>query len=391
MKIIYIVHSISWKGGGVFFHALHFAKGMKNLGHEVTLLSISEKKKIGFNSFNLDGINLVESPDLFSGQARTGWDIWNTLSRIWYLRNKKYDLVQCFDCRPVVIFPGLFLKYFKKSKLIIEWLDWFGKGGTATERNGLIKFIMLPIETFFEERFRKYADGSIGLGEPLTFRIKEYTNLRNIMTIYHGCDIESLKNLDKYESRKILNLEIDAFYIGYTGRMREDVVVRLIAIIKGLKVKISKKNIYCIIIGNPAFNFERYLDEDMKSCFISTGWVEYGKINLYMSSCDFLTLPFSSKSVARNGIWPSKFNDYLSTGRPILATELTVLKDIFDKNEIGFMVKDEANELIENSYLLLINKPLLDRLGKNARFLAENKLNWNNLVTELNNFYYNLT
>jgi len=55
------------------------------------------------------------------------------------------------------------------------------------------------------------------------------------------------------------------------------------------------------------------------------------------------------------------------------------------------MFKDKANELIENSYLLLINKPLLNRLGKNARFLAENKLNWNNLVTELNNFYYNLT
>mgnify|MGYP000645736754 CR=1 FL=1 len=390
MKIIYLVHSISYKGGGVFFHALHLAKRLKNLGHDVTILSISEKKRIGFNSLNLNGIELIESPDLFFGQARTGWDLWDTICRILYLRNKNYDLVHCFDCRPVVIFPGLFLKYFKRSKLIIEWLDWFGKGGTATERKGIIKFFMLPIETFFEEKFRKFADGSIGLGKPLTLRLKEYKNLKNIITIYHGCDIDSLKVIEKFEARNKVNLETNAYYIGYTGRMREDVIVRLVNIIKGLRKKIQDKNIFCLIIGNPAFDFEKYLDDFIKPFFISTGWIEYDKLNFYLSSCDFLTLPFSSRSVARNGIWPSKFNDYLSVGRPILATELTVLKDIFYENEIGFMVRDDDDELIKKSYLLLTNPVLLDKFGKNARYLAETNLAWDYLVSKIDNFYFSI-
>jgi glycosyltransferase involved in cell wall biosynthesis len=387
LKIIYIVHSVSWKGGGVFFHALHLAKGLVKLGHEVTLLSISKKNKYKFKLTSYEGVKIVESPDIFSGQARTGWDVWDTVCRIWYLRNKHFDLVQCFDCRPVVIFPGLFLKYIKRSLLVIEWLDWFGKGGTASERNSFIKFIMLPIETFFEEKFRKYADGSIGLGEPLTERIKEFANSKKFITIYHGSDTKSLKVIDKFEARKRLNLETDAFYIGYTGRMREDVVLRLIIIMKGLKEKKIRKKVYCLLIGNPAFNFERYLSEDIKTMFIPSGWVEYDAINLYMAACDFLTLPFSSESIARNGIWPSKFNDYLSVGRPVLSTRIRVLNGVFEKYKIGIMVDDKPEALISMSYFLLMDGLLCSQMGSNARILAENELNWCSIVKSLIKFY----
>src|SRR5262249_12722261 len=153
-RILYIVHSVSWKGGGAFFHALHLAKGMKARGHEVTVLSTSATNRLSFSVKDVEGITMAEAPDLLPGSARTGWDLWDAARRVGYVKRHEYDVVHCLDCRPTVIFPGLFLKQRRHSKLVLEWLDWFGKGGTASERSTLIRAFMQPIEAFFEERFR---------------------------------------------------------------------------------------------------------------------------------------------------------------------------------------------------------------------------------------------
>lgn len=387
MKILYLVHSISWVGGGAFFHAFHLAKGMAILGNDVSIMSIHKKNRFRFVQKEYDGITIIESPDLLRGLARSGWDLWNTFMRIIFLRKKDFEIVHCLDSRPAVIFPGLYLKYCRKSKLVIEWLDWFGNGGTASERKLLLRIFMLPIESFFEVKFRKYADASIGLGEPLTARAKQYTSSDKVITIVHGCDTTSLKEYDKYWVREELCLDKNAFIIGYVGRMRDDVILRLTAIVRGLKEKILGKKVYCLLIGNTAFDYSKYLSKDIEDSFISTGWTEYQKVNMYMSSCDVLTLPFSSRSVARNGIWPSKVNDYLSVGRPIISTDLLVLRNLFATNEIGFMVEDDLEMLVEKTYTLLNADELVSKFGKNARLLAESKLNWKSIIQDVHAFY----
>jgi len=390
MKVLLIVHSVSWKGGGAFFHALHIAKGLKKRGNNVDIICTSENSYFRIIKKEIDGINLVQFPDLLFGQARNGWDLYNTLRRIIYLFKNKYDIVHLLDTRPVVIFPGIFSKYFRNSKLVIEWLDWFGKGGTASERNKFIKMFMEPIETFFEEKFRRYADGSIGLGVPLTKRIIEYAPNVPYITITHGCDTDSLKAFDLTTCREELNLNKDAYYLGYTGRMREDVITRLVSLIRILKNSVKGKKIYCILIGNPAFNVDNYLDEEIKENFIKTGWIEYSDVNKYMSACNVLLLPFNSNSVARKRIWPSKINDYLSVGRPIISTELNVLVELFNKEQIGFMVADDVEKIAEKCISIFENNELAKEYSVNARKLAETTYNWNTIVDNINRFYLEL-
>ena len=385
VKIIYIVHSVSWKGGGSFFHAYHLAQRMVDLGHDVTLLSTSEKSRTRLLIKETDGIKLVEAPDLLSGSARSGWDILNTLSRIKYLWNKNYHVVHCLDCRPTVIFPGLFLKYFKGTKLILEWLDWFGRGGTAFERPMKIRIFMGTVETFFEEKFRKFADGTICLGVPLTERAKSLGIKKKITTILHGCDSNSLKAISYHEAISKLKFDKNKIYIGYVGRMREDVASLFIGVIRELR---QKHNIdaYGLIIGKPAFNLVPYLQPDIKDYIILTGWIDYNMLNLYLCSSALLILPFK-KTVSRNNIWPSKLNDYFCSGRPIISTKLAVISELFKKSNVGILCDDSVTELSSNCLKLLKNPKMAEDLGRNARKVAETILNWNTIAEKVNQFY----
>jgi glycosyltransferase involved in cell wall biosynthesis len=382
MRILIIVHSVSWIGGGAFFHALHIATGLSKLGNKVSILSTSKDKRLKFVTSEIKGISLIESPDLLIGQARNGWDIYNTIRRIWFLRKTHFDIVHLLDTRPNVIFPGLFLKFTKKSKLIIEWLDWFGKGGTATERRRFIRFFMLPIETFFEEKFRPYADGSIGLGIPLTKRLIGLGVRSNVITMYHGCDtFQALK-----DNKVITTTNKETKIVGYVGRMREDVMIRLVELSYYLIEKYDSDFVISII-GNSTFPVMDYLNEEIRNHFNITGWLSYEEVQNEMMKCNVLILPFDNRSIARNNIWPSKINDYLSMGKPIVTTKLTVFKDIFQKNEIGLMC-DDTTEAIGSSVFRIFNDEALERyFSENSIELANGALSWDSIIIELVAFY----
>ena len=387
MNILLIVHSVSWVGGGAFFHALHIASGLNKIGNRITILATSKSNRLKFCTSQINGVTLIEAPDLFSGQARNGWDIYNTIRRIWYLKSLNFDVVHLLDTRPNVIVPGLFMKYIRKSKLIIEWLDWFGKGGTASERRKLISFFMYPIESFFEEKFRKFADGSIGLGIPLTNRLKQLGVKSNIITIYHGCDSfdKDFSPIDIGTDRKKTN-KLDSKNIGYVGRMREDVIVRLVSLCVYLNQNYSG-NFIISLIGNSAFPVKKYITPELEPFFKITGWLNYEEIQIEMMKCNLLILPFNSKSVARNNIWPSKINDYLSMGKPIVSTRLNVLHHIFEQNKIGIMC-DDTEESIGKAVMGILNYPALEsRFGNNGKILAKGELSWENIVQQINDFY----
>ena len=77
------------------------------------------------------------------------------------VRERPFDLIHAFENRPVVLGPMLYLQQTRRLPLVIDWCDWFGKGGSVEERpDSLAKTVLRPVETFFEERFRHRADGT---------------------------------------------------------------------------------------------------------------------------------------------------------------------------------------------------------------------------------------
>ena len=88
MDILYLNHNIIWKSA--FHRCFQFAKRLIKAGHKVTIVTNDPISRIKFNLENIEGVEIIKTPDLFWGRLRTGWDPYNTLRRIGYLRNKQY-------------------------------------------------------------------------------------------------------------------------------------------------------------------------------------------------------------------------------------------------------------------------------------------------------------
>src|SRR3712207_4458366 len=109
MRLLFLHHNLA-RTTGTFHRPFQFRRQLAIRGHEVTLVSISPRRRAGFESRTVDGVTVLESPDLMWGIGRTGWDPWDTLSRITHLRSGRWDIMHAWDSRPVVALPAMALR-----------------------------------------------------------------------------------------------------------------------------------------------------------------------------------------------------------------------------------------------------------------------------------------
>ena len=127
---------VAMQGYRVVFdwRALAFAQTISRQGHQVTLIATSQERRSRTLKYLQDDVTIVETPDLFSGSLRSGWDPWNSLHRIAWAHGQRIDLVHAFELRPTVLAPSLYMKFARRTPFVSDWADWFGKGGSVEER-----------------------------------------------------------------------------------------------------------------------------------------------------------------------------------------------------------------------------------------------------------------
>ena len=382
LKILFISHNIAFTGS--FFRGYHWGKELVKMGHDVTLLATSRKNRFKFLKYYRKGVQIIESPDLFWGRLRSGWDPWGLIQRAKFLSNKKYDIIHCIDSRPNTIIPGLYLRRKIKSMLILDWLDWWGRGGIIEHRG--ISFLekpFAPIETFFEERFRKYANGNITITNSLRKRALSLgVNSETIILIPFGADVDSVKPMDKEKSRHQYGFNKNDKILGILGTLLE---CDSDLLFKSYELLMNKmKSLRLIAIGNSHFKIpDRLLNQGK---VIQQKNLPFNTMIEYLSLCDYLLLPLKN-NIANRGRWPSKISDYLAAGRPIISTRVGDIDMLFKLNNIGYQSadtpKDFSNAIIQ---AFTSNQNVIQ--GHNARKLAVNELSWSVLSNQLVNYYY---
>jgi glycosyltransferase involved in cell wall biosynthesis len=370
-------------GKGTYWRAFHWGRVLARWGHEVTLMATSPEARFFFRVSHSAGLRLVETPDLLSGALRSGWDPWNTMKRVAWLGREDFDLVHAFEGRPVVLFPALFEKK-RGAKLIMDWCDWFGRGGSVEERpQPLIRWLLRPIETHFEEAYRNRADGTtvinvllrekaIGLGvDPAT-----------IAVIQNGSDPERPEQT-REEAKKKVGLEKEDQLIGFVGgtfsqdaRFMADAFNRVMA---------RNKRVKLLLIGFFNREIEPWLSDPSKA--VRTGSLPYGRLFDYLSACDICWLPLCDNS-ANRGRWPLKLNDYLTVGRPVVATDVGELREVILKYELGLISGNHSADFARKTLELLEQAPLREELGKKARVAAETVFSWERITRDLELFYF---
>ena len=391
MRILFLNHNVARKGG-TFYRAYHVARYLARAGHSVTLLTISADRYFGFTYEVSEGVDIVHTPDWLWGVGRTGWDPFDALSRIVHVRRRRWDIVHAWDCRPVVILPALYARRCSRGsggKLVIDWGDWWGRGGTQAERpNRLAKTMYGPLETLFEEAFRTQADLTTVASHALRTRAVALGVLEDsVMILPGGSDTEAVRAHHMSDARAQLGIKPDDWVVGYLGvlPMKEAELLTSALVTARHAIPSLRFMAIGVSIAGSSLPLRAAIGADWGDWITETGRVPFDQVGLYLSTCNAVVLPMR-RNVSNAARWPSKINDYMAAGRPIVATRVGEVEPLL-RQGIGVAVEDDPRSLADGLVYLMRHRTEAEECGERGRRLAEGELNWSHVTARLEEFY----
>jgi glycosyltransferase involved in cell wall biosynthesis len=360
-------------------------------GHQITLMVTADKERWRFReTIEADGIRIIDSPDLSWGRLRSGWDPVCALRRaLWLLRNgESYDLIHLFETRPATILPGLVVRQRSGATTVIDWIDWWGRGGTISINRPIwYRILFAWVETFFEEHFRTYADGTTSISYGLRDRaIGLGIDPGTILHIRNGADLTLFAPRPMQEGRCRLGLPADAFIIGYSA---QDTFFDLDPVFEGARQLVDGGiNAIIVMSGHAPPRVRRSIARfglETRARFL--GYLSWDDYPWFLPSCDVLACPFPL-TIYNLGRWPGKFGEYCAAGRPIVFNPHGDLADFATGDRVpGIPCAFEAAAFAAAFRKLHESPSLCERLGAIARSRAVSDFDWRDVVDRLEHFY----
>lgn len=385
MRILILNHNIA-RRGGTFYRAYHAGRYLVRSGHSVTLLSISADKRWGFEREVSDGVEIIHTPDLLWGLGRTGWDMWDTLWRGVFLFNKPFDIIHAFDSRPVVILPALLSRKINGGKLVLDWADWWSRGGTQAERKGRLMHLVDPLETFFEEAFRTRADGTTTISEALYERALALgVKPGSARILKQGCDLVSVPVSNRGEARRRLALSENQSVAICVGALMPSDATLFFDSLRFLFQKNPTSHIF--MIGKHGTQ----IPDDLKRSgqLTETGFVPDAILQDYVAACDVAIIPMAD-TLASRARWPSRANPFLAAGRAIVISRVGDLPHLLEQEQAALVVGHDPVEIANGCLHLFQDSFLRMQIENSARRVASQLLAWPIIVNELESFYFQL-
>ncbi len=389
LSILMISHSRCFK---IHVRGYSMGRHLVERGHAVTLVAIADRRRVGIVERDWDGVWLVETPDLLWGRLRSGWDPWNTLNRVLYLRadKRRYDLIHCLETRPATIYPALLYRNRHHLPMITDWIDWWGRGGIVDElRPGWYRILFGRIETYYEEAYRAQAEGLTVISTALAKRaIGLGVQPERILHLPNGSWNDAISVPDKTACRRRVGLDVPGPIIGFSSL---DSHLDLALIIEVLAQIVRQfPNAQLLITGHAPRSISQLADAyGVRQNLILTGLLPYEELPWYLGCADVFVMPFPDK-IYNVGRWPSKVNSYMSVGRPTISNPVGDIKDLFEKRNIGLLAEWDPEDFAQKITFLLEHPDTAKELGENARKVSVTEYDWNMLIGKLEKFYYEI-
>ena len=372
-------------GKGTYWRALKLARGLARHGHTITVMSIARAQRRRFitTADTQTGVTLEESPDWLRGSLRSGWDPYDTWMRWRWGRDRRFDLVHAFESRPTAIYPALAWQR-RGAKLVIDWCDWFGKGGSVEERtNPIMRTLLRPVETYFENRFRSRADGTTVINSVLRERACRLgVPASRILDLPNGSDVDVLRPLPQAESRRQLGWAADVPVIGYIGAIFWRDALLLAQAFDRVQQREPRARL--LLAGYCNIAIEKLVR--VPETVMRTGPLSYEQINTYLAACDVCWLPLRD-SGANRGRFPMKLSDYMAIGKPVVATAVGDIAEWVQRGGFGVLCQDAPEDLAEKTLALWVDPQRLAVMGARGRAMAEREFRWEQIADRLEKFY----
>jgi glycosyltransferase involved in cell wall biosynthesis len=201
-----------------------------------------------------------------------------------------------------------------------------------------------------------------------------YPGVEELLTLApNGVDLERYADLpDAATARNNLGLQ-EAFTIGYTGHLYEG---RGISFMLELAGKMADAR-FLFVGGRPQDVAGRKEQARGLDNVHFTGFVSNRELPLYQAACDVFVIPYSQQVASSSGgdiapfTNPLKMFEYLAVGRPILASDLPILREVLNERNAIILSAGNAEAWLAALHDLQAHPQKAAGLARNGRATAE--------------------
>lgn len=198
-----------------------------------------------------------------------------------------------------------------------------------------------------------------------TFIQKYDIDPKKVSTAPSGCYFDGINFYDESEKMKLknnYNINHDSVIIVFHGTYMHPPNQEAFNLIENYIAPKFNKNVLFLVGGTECLSYK-------KENFRSIGFIE--DLSDYLAMADIAIVP-----IRRGGGTKLKVFDYMTAGLPIVITEKGIEGIEAKDGKHALITRDVNKEFIKAIQYLIENENERDRLGSNARRLAEEKYDW---------------
>jgi glycosyltransferase involved in cell wall biosynthesis len=174
----------------------------------------------------------------------------------------------------------------------------------------------------------------------------------------------------KESMRKSIGLPIEKTVVGFSGHLYKGRgIEELLECAKVLD------QIFFLIVGGESADILRNKSfaQDLGLSNVEfAGFVPQANVPNYLFACDVLVMPYTEATVTHNFMSPMKMFEYLASGRPIVATDFPVIREILvDKKNSVLVTSNSAGALAWGIKWVIEHPEDAKRISEQARRDAE--------------------
>ena len=131
--------------------------------------------------------------------------------------------------------------------------------------------------------------------------------------------------------------------------------------------------------------------------FVFTGFVAHEEVPKYIAAADIGVAPYNPEGfqfMDKFGFYfsPIKIFEYMACGKPVVASDLEIIRDIIRENEGGLLAKaGDAKDFAAKIKVLLEDETLRKKFGENGRNAVINKYTWDKVAETIDRLAREIT
>ena len=381
MHILYLHQHFALPSGSTGTRSYEFAKRWVKAGHKVTVicghydlggLEYAREPQV------IDGIEVLIAGSRYSNKMSFFKRVFSFLSFMFFsfiagLKQKNVDIIFATSTPLTIGIPAILLKWFRKKPFVFEVRDEWPR---IPVEMGIIKNKVLIKFLYWLEKFiYKQSSGIVALSPGMANGVKEsLKNINRPVIIASNCsDLDAFyPDIDGSTIRKERGWK-DKFILLHFGAMGK--ANGLDFVVADAEKLAGNQNIHFVLVG------EGGEKQKLKDMITKAGPVNIevldsvpkSKLPLWVAAADVSMVIFADHPVLEHNS-ANKFFDSLSAGKPVLLNYSGWQREIIEKENAGLGCDIcNINQFVANVSMLYDNREKLNKMGKNARQLAESQ------------------